>query len=497
MRLLLCSLAACVAAIVSGSPLAAQTPAPATASAQRSTLSLDEALGIARRNNPAYLQSVEQRTRASAQLRSAYGNLLPDLSSSFSTGFRQGKQQFFGGVALGATGDQISSSYSVNTSLTVNSNLLLAPKAQRANVTATEADIRASAQQLETNVASQYLLALQQAATARLQDSLIATSEAQLELARVRASVGSATQLDVQQAEVALGQQRVAVLQANNQAEVEKLRLFQLMGVDQPDNVRLTTDFPVSRPELSLDQLLSLAQSGNPSVEALRARGRVADIGVQQARGGYLPTLQVQTGIGGYTSEFTDENYLVNDRTTGLRQSCRSENELLELVGLPPSNANCDQLSLSPEQVARLREQNSVFPFAFERNPWQVSASLSLPIFDNFGREQRMQEAQVQRNEARYRVRAQELQLTADVTAAYRTLETAYQTTQLQEQNARTAGEALRLAQERYRVGATTFVEVSQARDVFTRAEVDRINAIYEYHRAYATLENAVGRRLR
>ena len=94
-------------------------------------------------------------------------------------------------------------------------------------------------------------------------------------------------------------------------------------------------------------------------------------------------------------------------------------------------------------------------------------------------------------------MRAQELRLTADVTAAYRTLETAYQTTQLQEQNARTAGEALRLAQERYRVGATTFVEVSQARDVFTRAEVDRINAIYEYHRAYATLENAVGRRLR
>jgi len=36
-----------------------------------------------------------------------------------------------------------------------------------------------------------------------------------------------------------------------------------------------------------------------------------------------------------------------------------------------------------------------------------------------------------------------------------------------------------------------------QARADFERAESDRINAIYEFHRAYAALENAVGRPLR
>ena len=53
------------------------------------------------------------------------------------------------------------------------------------------------------------------------------------------------------------------------------------------------------------------------------------------------------------------------------------------------------------------------------------------------------------------------------------------------------------LAQERFRVGANTFVDVVQARADFQRAESDRINAIYEFHRAYATLESAVGRPLR
>ena len=493
MRLLLCSLAACMAA----TPLAAQTPAPTSPPVTGSTLTLEEALAMARGNNPAYLQTVEGRTRAAAQLRSAYGALLPDLHSSFSTAFRQGRQQFFGGVALGATADIISSSYSINTSLTLNPGVLLAPRVERANLSATEAEISAGAQQLESDVATQYLGVLQQQARAELQDTLVATAEAQLELARVRASVGSATQLDVQRAEVELGQRRVNVLQARNQAEIEKLRLFQLLGVDQPEGVRLTTEFPITRPELSLDQLLGMAEQTNPGTEAMRARGRAADVGVKQARGQYLPSLTLRTGLGGYTSEYTDSEFLVNQQTMSMRGACQQENDVRAIVGLPPSNPDCASLTVSPDVAARLRAENDAFPFSFDREPWQISATLSLPIFNNFQREQRVQEAQVQRNETRYRLRAQELKVNADVTAAYRTLETSYQTVQLQEQNARLAREALRLAQERYRVGANTFVEVSQARDEYAQAEADRINSVYEYHKAYAALENAVGRRLR
>jgi outer membrane protein len=490
MRLLLCSLALCVAA----TPLAAQTPAPA---AVGPVLTLDEALNIARRNNPTFLQTTEGRRRASAAVRSAYGNLLPDISSNFATQFRQGRPQLINGVAFGASGDQISSSYGINASLSLNQAALLGPKAERASAAATEAEIAAGAQTLRMQVTQQYLLALQQRARARLQDTLVATTQAQFELARIRQSVGSATPLDVQQAEVALGQQRVAALQAQNQAEVEKLRLFQLLGVAQPEGVQLTTEFPVDQPQLSLDQLLALAREQNPTLTALRARRRASDIGVTQAKGEYMPTLNVNTGIGGYTSQFTDDDFLIGQRMGSIRQGCESENSLRELVGLPPTTPDCSALTLSPEQIANIRSGNRAFPFDFTQTPWSISASLSLPIFNGFSREQRVQEAQVQRNEAQYRARAQELQLTADVSAAYLTLMSDYQAVQLQEQNARTARQALALAQERYRVGASNFVELSQARDAYSRAEADRINAIYEFHRAYAALEGAVGRSLR
>jgi outer membrane protein len=123
--------------------------------------------------------------------------------------------------------------------------------------------------------------------------------------------------------------------------------------------------------------------------------------------------------------------------------------------------------------------------------------TVSLPLFDKFGREQRLQEAQLARDNARYDVRKQELQLSADVTSAWTSLQAAYRTVGLQEQNAAAAQEALTLAQARYRVGVSSFVELVQARNDYERASTDRIAAIYDYHRAWAALENAVGRPLR
>ena len=489
MRLLLCSLAATLAV----TPLAAQTPAAVPAGA---SLSLEDALSIARRNNPTYLQTIEGRRRASANVRSAYGALMPQVTSQFISGWREGRQQFFGGVSLGATGDILQSQYDISASLRVSQASLLAPRAQKAAAEATEADITAGAQTLRVTVTQQYLAALQQQARATLQDTLIATAQTQLELARVRVNVGSATPLEVQRAEVALGQQQVLAIQARNGAAVERLRLFQAMGVAQPDDVRLSTEFAVEQPNLSIEQLLGMAREANPSLMALRARDRAADLGVKQAKGEYVPTLTLQTGYGGFTSQFVDDDFVVNQALSGMQSGCRQTNQIREIVGMPPA-ADCSALTLTPGEISELRASNNAFPFNFTTNPLQVSAVVQLPIFNGFQREQRVQEAEVQRAESQYRTRSLALQLEADVQAAFLTLTAQYQAVQLQEQNARTARQALELAQERYRVGASTFVEVSQASDDFSRAETDRINAIYEFHRAFAALESAVGRPLR
>ena len=147
--------------------------------------------------------------------------------------------------------------------------------------------------------------------------------------------------------------------------------------------------------------------------------------------------------------------------------------------------------------AAAIRASNAKFPFSFTKSPRSLTATLSLPLFDGFAREQRLQEAMASRSDARYSVRAKELALTADVTAAFLTLTTAERTVALQVQNAEKARQELKLVQDRYRVGATTFVDVQQARADYERAENDRINAVYDYHKAFAALESAVGHPLR
>jgi outer membrane protein len=148
-------------------------------------------------------------------------------------------------------------------------------------------------------------------------------------------------------------------------------------------------------------------------------------------------------------------------------------------------------------QAVAIRERNSQFPFRFQRSPLAFTASLSIPIFDNFNREERVQRAEVERDDAMYDVRAKDLALTADVTQAYLTLTTGAQTVALQEQNATKAKEELAYAEERYKVGLATFLDVTTSRGTYEQALIDRVNAVYDYHKAFAALENAVGRPLR
>ncbi len=120
-----------------------------------------------------------------------------------------------------------------------------------------------------------------------------------------------------------------------------------------------------------------------------------------------------------------------------------------------------------------------------------------MPIFDGFAREQRVQEAQVASSDARFNVRARELAITADVSAAYLTLTTAARTAALQAQNSAKARLELKFTEDRYRSGAVNFVDLTESRAAYERAESERINAIYDYHKAFAALESAVGRPLR
>ena len=466
----------------------------------RATLTLDEALEIARRNNPQYQQSLTGRTRALANTRAAWGALLPSADASAGASFREGRSQFFGGVAFGATSDIVSSSWNLSANSRISLNTFNNIRRANASLDAADAEVGAALFLLQATVTQQYLLALQTQARAALQDTLVLQQRLLLELAQARAGVGLVTSLDVKRAEVGLGQQEVAALRARNTAEVARLQLFQQLGVAMPEGIELSSQLTVSAPGVQLDDLLAQARRDNPTLRSIRAREQVAVAGVRSARGEYTPTLSFSASVGAFTQQQTNIDGTIAQAQAGAassRANCFTTDSLRVGAGMPSIATQCNAITFTPQQEAAIRANNDKFPFDFTRNPYNLSMNISLPLFDGLGRETRLQEANATRLDAQYSVRRQELALTADVTSTYVSLQAAFKAVELQSRNAATAREALQLAEELYRVGSRTFVDLTTARAEYERAETDRIDAVYEFHRAYAALENAVGRTLR
>ncbi|MFI5232480.1 MAG: TolC family protein [Gemmatimonadales bacterium] len=464
-----------------------------------STLSLDDALSLAKANNPTYLQSNNGRRRADANLRAANGQFLPSATTNFGTGYRQGIPQFFGGVQFGSNSDQLSSNWGLNLSENVSLGAFNLRRAARFNVTASESDVTAADQTLRYTVTSQYFLVLEDQAQAKLQDTLVALNQLQLDLANAKAGVGSATSLDVRQAQVALGTQQVAALRARNTAAVDLLGLFQDIGIPPQLDAQLTTVPAVNEPKFDLKQLVADAISANPTLAGLIARSESAHQTYLSQRGQYAPTLSFNASIGGTSQQYTDGNYLVTQAQQQLASSqaqCYQQDSLRRGAGLS-GISTCSSLVLSPAQAQQLRSSNQNFPFKFVSNPYTLSLGLSLPLFNGFQREQQIESSAADQSDAEYNLKTQQLKLTATVQAANITLVADYQALKLQEANSVAARDALQLAEERYRVGLNSLVDLQQSRSAYETAEAGRINAVFEFHRAFAALESAVGRPLR
>ncbi|MEI2720947.1 MAG: TolC family protein [Gemmatimonadales bacterium] len=126
-----------------------------------------------------------------------------------------------------------------------------------------------------------------------------------------------------------------------------------------------------------------------------------------------------------------------------------------------------------------------------------MSAGLSLPLWDGFSRAQATSQAKAQEDDAREATRARRLEVAGTVQSRLGAVRTAYQAAVTLEANRTLAREQLQLAQDRYRIGQGTALEVADAQNAVTQAEADYVSAVYDYHQAVVALEAAVGRPLR
>jgi len=423
-------------------------------------LSLAEALETARASNPAYLTAVSDRSPAATQsLSSAVTLFTPSVNVQGGGGWNQKGNYSLQGLSFDTPrGD--ASQWQVNFGYTLSGTTIANRGFAAAQLRAADQMIASQRTILETSVEQEYINLLEARAQADLAQHEVARAQELLNLAQAQYNVGQKTIIDVKQAQVTKGNADVALLQAQQNVQTEVLKVYQLMGVPVPVGVEVvpTDTFPVTQPAWSQDTLVALALAENPVLTALRARAEGARWNTRAAYSTYLPTLRLSASYGKY-------------RQTTWQQATQNG------VPIGPDTIVVHTIGTNP--------------------PWNFQIGLSLPIFDAFARNAQISQMRANERDLQLSIRAQELTVRANVGAAYLALVTAYRTIAVQANNRAAADDALSLAEEQYRVGSGSIIQLNDAQIASEQAGVSYVNAVYDYHKAVAALEQAVGQPLR
>jgi outer membrane protein len=412
-------------------------------------LSLAEALDIARHNNPSYLTTVANRGPASAAaFASGMALFTPYATISGGQSWTQAGVYNLQGYTIPTPKTQ-GSAWNLSLGYTLSGQTIANRGVTAAQLRAVNQDVASALTLLETSVRQEYLNLLEVRANADVAQHVVAKAQEALNLAQAKYNVGQNTMIDVRSAQVDKGNADVGLLQAQQNVELEVLRLYQLLGVPAPEPplVEPTDTFPVVAPPWTKDSLVNLALTSNPVLLALRARESAAAWTVRAAYSSFAPSLQASASYGRFAQTSFDTAG-IGSRTTGT-------------------------------------------------SPWNFRIGLSLPIYQQFQRTAQVAQAKAGEDLQQLSVRAQELAVRAQVSAAWVALDVAYRTIAVQRDNRAAADEALSLAEERYRVGSGSIIELLNARVTSETAGYNYIAAVYNYHKDIAALENAVGRPLR
>lgn len=488
-----------VAAQLLGSLLAASLAAQAPRA-----LSLEEALEIAARNNPAYLTRANDQGPADWQVREAYGSLLPSVTASGSAAYTEAGVQRIGTLDFGAQStDWYSSSYSLSLNWTLDGRTLYGIPSARANRRSTEAGIRAARFAMEQAVTLQYMAALRARDGVQVARDQHERAAQNLEIVRTRVSTGFAAGTEATQAEVTLGRAEVALLNAERDYRAERLRLLEQLGISAEEGVELVSEFDIFEPAWTAEGLIADAMAEHPSLRSFRAAEDAQKAQLRQAQSAYLPSLNLSTAFSGNALQALNEDFVltsVQDQYASRLQSCETWNAIDAGLsgGLPDyQTQDCSQFAYTPAIGQAALAQNETFPFDFTRNPLTLRLQVSVPVFQGFGRQRQVEQAQAQARDAGYALRAEELRLRTAITQAVDDVRSARRSVEIEERNLELARQQLEQARQRYAVGAVSILELQDAETSLSTAERDYLNARYSFHQSLVVLEAAAGRPLR
>lgn len=485
--------------------LALAAMAHAGAAQEPTRLTLQHAIDLARGHNPTFQATQNDEAAYDWGLRDAVTRLwVPRLDAFGQAAYRAPGVSRIGTINTGGVeeGALYTSFYQLQATLSIDGNAIFGVSSAKADRRAARARTLAAEFDLESLVTLQYMAALRARDQVEVARRQVERSMGNLEIAQARVDAQAEILTHAKQARVQLGRDSVALLQAESALRVERFRLLESVGLDVGGEVELVSEFRVFEPTWTDATLISRALESHPNLHALVASEGARKANLRQAQSSYFPTFALQADWSGFTQEIENGEFLVRAAERGVGRdvaNCELFNRISTglSTSLPGFPRDCTLLGLSADDRHAILASNGVFPFSFTHQPFRARLNVRIPIFTGFSRERQASEAANAYEDAVHLRRAEELRLRTAVTSARDGLATAYAIVQVEERNRIVAAEQLELARARYRLGADPFLVLLDAERTMAEAERAYLDAIYRFHVALASLENAVGRRLR
>jgi outer membrane protein TolC len=405
--------------------------------AQTQSVTLDEAIDMALRSQPAMVQAYGQVSNASAAKLQAVGAWLPSisagsgLSSNSTSRFDQNTQR----TVIGS-----STSYSSNISanLTIFDGLSRMYDNRVAGADAAAAEATLINQEFQTTLQTKqtFFNALAAEALVRVSETQIERSLEQHQISKDKLAAGTATRSDTLRSSVDLANARLQKLNAEAQLANAEASLAQLIGVDGPVKA-IREDALLVMADVDTATLREEALQRSPTIHQAEAAVRAADANLSASYGTYFPRISAS-----YSRSWAGS----------------------EILDLNPS--------------------------------WSARLSASWTLFNGFAREASKSRAQVSRDNARAQAEDSRRNVNTQLTQYLTALAQAQAQYEIAEGNIAAGQEDLRVQRERYRLGAATLVEVLVAQASLDQAEVSVVQARLDYLVAKAQIEALIGREL-
>ena len=427
-------------------PAAAQQPAdtlvPRTLGAAPERITLAEALERAPRVQPATVQAAGTVRNADAQRRTATGAFLPSLTGNAS-GARS-FSEFATQLPNGELGTAGTTNQTVNMGLSASLDLFTGfrrgadLRAADAQQRSAEAGLDNARFQVALQTTQAFLDALATRQTVEVRAASVRRALEQLKVSVAKLRAGSATRSDSLRSEVNLGNARIQLINAEIQQATAEASLGRLVGA--AGRVEAVDDSAYYRhAAIDTTGLRAEAQDRAPQVRAARASAEAAQAQIGSTRAQYFPALAL-TGNQNWSGNRNSDYQLFQNRS--------------------------------------------------------LSLGLNWTLFNRFTRERNVVTTRVAADNAEATAADAVRQVDAGVTQRFAELAAAQVRITITQASVTAAREDLRVVGERYRLGAATIVDLLTSQESLTQAEVDAVNARFDYLRAKAQVEALIGRSL-